>query len=423
MASAKLSPAFQKQWDEHVGREQRRAEAQVAEQIAAGTRKHLRVARGGGTVEQEEDSALLLPFDEYDYIIVSFSGGKDSLACFLHLLELGVPKEKIELWHQSVDGEPGGKRFFDWPITEDYCRAVADAFGVRLLFQWLNGGFEGEITKKDAATQKSTFEYLDGTFGEAGGAGKVTTRMEFPKPGAIAYGRWCSSYLKIDVAKKAFTNDPRFDGAKTLVISGERAEESKNRGRYASVKRYGWSPKGDGSGAEISPEEKRRQAIAERGAPPPRRSITEWRPLINWPEEHVWEIISRYKVRPHPAYFLGFSRVSCMPCIFGNDDQWATVNLLDPALIKKIATYEHRFYKSPSKPGTIHPTLDVSQRAKKGIAYLLEEMSDEERAFVFANAELAKDEHYPRELTLVKHWTLPRGAGRGLNGTPSGGPT
>lgn len=35
----------------------------------------------------------LLPLEEYEKIIVLFSGGKDSLACVLDLLERGVPRE------------------------------------------------------------------------------------------------------------------------------------------------------------------------------------------------------------------------------------------------------------------------------------------------------------------------------------------
>ena len=38
----------------------------------------------------------LLPLEEYDLIVVLLSGGKDSVACYYKLLELGVPKEKIE---------------------------------------------------------------------------------------------------------------------------------------------------------------------------------------------------------------------------------------------------------------------------------------------------------------------------------------
>ena len=41
----------------------------------------------------------------YDRILVAFSGGKDSLAALLHLLELGVDPARIELHHHDVDAE------------------------------------------------------------------------------------------------------------------------------------------------------------------------------------------------------------------------------------------------------------------------------------------------------------------------------
>jgi 3'-phosphoadenosine 5'-phosphosulfate sulfotransferase (PAPS reductase)/FAD synthetase len=414
MAIPNLSREILALWEAHVAEAQKRADAQLEKDAAAGKRKPRR-SLTRAPVEHEEDTAVLLPFEAYDTIIVSFSGGKDSLACFLHLLDLGVPKEKIELWHQSVDGAPGHhKRFFDWPITEDYCRAVADAFDVPLYFQWLEGGFEGELLKTKAATRKSAFQLPDGRVEHAGGGGKITTRREFPKPGEIKFGRWCSSYLKIDVAKKALTNDPRFTGTKTLILTGERREESLNRSRYAEVKRYGYSPP-----PNATPEEKRAAAKRSRETPfQGKRDITEWKPIIDWNEPHVWDILRRHKVRPHPAYYIGFSRVSCMPCIFGNAAQWATVNTLDPALMKKIAKYEHEFYKSPEKPGTIHAKRNVLESAAQGLSYLEEEMPEDEFEYAVANAKLAMSEHYPRELVRVGRWDLPRGANRG-----SGGPT
>ena len=38
----------------------------------------------------------------FDYIIVYFSGGKDSLACVLNLIKIGIPREKIILFHHCV---------------------------------------------------------------------------------------------------------------------------------------------------------------------------------------------------------------------------------------------------------------------------------------------------------------------------------
>jgi hypothetical protein len=75
----------------------------------------------------------------YDHILVGFSGGKDSLACVLHLLDLGVPPDRIELWHHDIDG--AGQAYMDWGCTPAYCRAVAAALGLRILFSWREGGF------------------------------------------------------------------------------------------------------------------------------------------------------------------------------------------------------------------------------------------------------------------------------------------
>jgi hypothetical protein len=49
-----------------------------------------------GPALQHAASFKLLPLEDYDIIAVNYSGGKDSLACLLHLLDLGVPRSKIE---------------------------------------------------------------------------------------------------------------------------------------------------------------------------------------------------------------------------------------------------------------------------------------------------------------------------------------
>ncbi len=84
----------------------------------------------------------------YDAIIVAFSGGKDSEACVLHLLDLGVDRSKIELWHHDVDGRMGGaETYMDWPCTSGYCRSFARDMGLKIKFQWREGGFVREMMR------------------------------------------------------------------------------------------------------------------------------------------------------------------------------------------------------------------------------------------------------------------------------------
>lgn len=44
-----------------------------------------------------------LDLESYDRYVVAFSGGKDSLACLLHLFEMGIEAERIHLHHHHKD--------------------------------------------------------------------------------------------------------------------------------------------------------------------------------------------------------------------------------------------------------------------------------------------------------------------------------
>lgn len=303
----------------------------------------------------------------YDHIIVAFSGGKDSEACFLHLLDLGVPLEKIELWHHDVDGREGST-LMDWPITRGYCEEFARAFGVKIYYSWKQGGFEGEMLRHNSLTASTCFETPDGVKASGGVRGTPSTRRKFPQVAASLTVRWCSAYLKIDICAMAIPGQARFNGKKVLVVSGERAEESAARACYASIEPHRTHGK--------------------------KRHVDQWRPVHQWSESQVWEIIERYSVNPHPCYRLGWGRCSCSACIFGSKDQWATLNHIAPAQVSKIAAYEQEF------GCTINRTKSVPELVSAGRPYpdMAPDVIRQAMAEVFT------------EPIIVSVWTLPKGA-------------
>ncbi|AYN07632.1 hypothetical protein DS731_21805 (plasmid) [Alteromonas sp. RKMC-009] len=48
-----------------------------------------------------------IDLDRYEKIILAMSSGKDSIACLLRLIELGVDLNRVEAWHHDVDGRAG----------------------------------------------------------------------------------------------------------------------------------------------------------------------------------------------------------------------------------------------------------------------------------------------------------------------------
>jgi 3'-phosphoadenosine 5'-phosphosulfate sulfotransferase (PAPS reductase)/FAD synthetase len=272
----------------------------------------------------------------------------------------------------------------DWPCTRDYCRKVAAAFGVPLYFSWKVGGFEREMMRADAPTAPTKFEMPE--YGQAvgkslhllrivtqqvGGVGPQGTRLLFPQVSPDLSVRWCSAYLKIDVGSTALRNQERFNRARTLFVTGERAEESASRAKYKTFEPH----RSDGRDGRK------------------KRHVDQWRPVHGWEERYVWNIIERFRVNPHPAYRLGWGRVSCMRCIFGNADQWASARAVDAVGFAKVATYEALSGK------TIQRKLSVVQQANAGEVYGMNP----------ADVAAAMAEEFA-EPVFLDNWNLPRGA-------------
>lgn len=309
----------------------------------------------------------------YDRFIVAMSG-KDSLACFLHLIEQGIPLSLIEFAHHLPDGREGST-LFDWPVTESYERALAEAFGVPIYMSWRQGGLEGELIKENDRSKPVHFEVPGGEVRTGGGIrGSISTRRRFPQQTANLQTRWCSGAAKIEPNAISMNNQTRFNDSRTCFLTGEREEESGSRASYLSFEPHRC--------------DRRKGKLA--------RHVDHWRPVHRWSEQEIWDIIQRHGVVPHPAYRLGWSRLSCMKCIFGSKNQWASIQQIDQAGFEAIAKYEEEFNC------TIHRTKSVRDQAAAGTPY---------RAITDELVELAMSKTYTGEILIdPKDWVMPAGA-------------
>lgn len=318
-------------------------------------------------VEETPAPEIEIKPDSYDHVIVAFSGGKDSVACVLHLLEMGI---RPELWHHDVDGATENG-LFDWPVTRAYCEAFAKHFDLPLYHSWREGGIEGEMTKKNDRTKQVVFETPDG-IGTAGGTrGAISTRQKFPAVSADLRVRWCSSVAKIDVFSAAMAGQERFKGKRTLVLTGERREESSARAKYKIAEAH------------------RSHAPGPRA----RRHVDHWRPVLDWSEQEVWDIMKRHGIVPHPCYRLGFGRASCMICIFSSAKQAAAVRALDPERFAKVRHYEDSFNH------TIRSDMNWSELANGARPFAIDTRM----------AALAMSKTYDEPI-FTENWELPAGA-------------
>lgn len=313
--------------------------------------------------------------NSYDHIIVANSGGKDSIASTLHLIEAGADMSRVEIWHHLVDGQ--GPVAFDWPCTESYVQAFADAMGLPCYFSWRIGGLMGELLRENSLTKPCQFEVPGGQLVTAGGTrGKKNTRRRWPALGADLRTRWCSGCVKIDVGSLALNNQARFRGRRTLFITGERAEESANRARYAIFEPH----KND-----------------LRNGRNYQRHIDHWRPVHAWLEADVWAIMRNHRINPHPAYKLGWSRCSCRNCIFNGDDHWASLWVINPDIILEIDRLERELSH------TMHPTMSIMERVERGRPF---DMSADDIAAAMAT-------NWTQPIILDNGaWSMPSGAFR-----------
>ena len=75
----------------------------------------LSLGNGSSMLKKAYFSAPSIDINDYDRIVLCMSGGKDSIACLLNLIDIGVDLSMVELWHHDVDGREGST-LMDWPM-------------------------------------------------------------------------------------------------------------------------------------------------------------------------------------------------------------------------------------------------------------------------------------------------------------------
>jgi len=334
------------------------------------------------TTKQEINDAL----EEADYIICAYSGGKDSTAIVLDVIERGF-KDKIQLHHNLVDGIDD--HFFDWKVTKSYCEKFAQHMNLPLYFSYREGGMRKEICKENARTAPMFFQYIkDNSWGKSGGIkGSINTQRQFPQISKNMSTRWCSSLLKISPMNSFIANQPEFDHKKLVVITGERGEEHESRAKYNQIQAHTTNCN--------------------------KRSVTHIRPILYWKEQKVWNVMQRWGIVPHASYWLSFGRCSCRACIFLADKDLTKLQVCDSAIIDEIADYEIDFKKTiaydskRTKYG--QPQLTVKDRAALHPAPKLDEKW----------IAIAKSETWDIPIYVdPKDWVLPPGAYKKTGGSP-----
>jgi 3'-phosphoadenosine 5'-phosphosulfate sulfotransferase (PAPS reductase)/FAD synthetase len=211
-------------------------------------------------------------------------------------------------------------------MSKPYAEKFAATFGLRLFYAWRIGGFRQEMLRNNTKTAPVKFTKPDETIGQAGGTiNRLTTRMQFPAIGDITCGRWCTPLLKIGPSTAFLNNVEELQHSRTLYLSGERAQESVARAKYAQFETHGCD---------------------KRDNPKLKRHVDHCRIIHQFSEEQVWGLIREHGINVPVVYHIGYSRYSCKPCIFGQCDEWATLRVIAPKLFFNLLSYEVEFNKT-----------------------------------------------------------------------------
>ncbi|MBQ6596681.1 MAG: phosphoadenosine phosphosulfate reductase family protein [Lentisphaeria bacterium] len=217
----------------------------------------------------------------YSLIVISTSGGKDSLCT---IIETVREARRQNVGHRviCVNCDTGA----DWPDAEDVVKKQCSALSIPLYVVRPNISIPDYIEK----------------------------RGMFPSMKC----RFCTR-LKTGAIDKFIRNlYPAKMESKILSVTGERREESPHRQKLADFEPH---------------------PVLTAG----KRQVFHYRPILEWNWNKVWQTIRESGIKPHPAYEeYGNERLSCALCVFGCEKDLRNGAKVRPDLAERYLAVEQR---------------------------------------------------------------------------------
>ena len=243
-------------------------------------------------------------------VIVTFSGGKDSLASLLWV------RNNITKDFTTVFCDTG----WEHPLTYKYIEEIRQQLGLNLVTLKSNK-FNGMV---DLARKKTRWP--------------------------SSQRRFCTSELKTIPMIDYVLDEVRDD---MLMIQGIRAAESARRAemsKQCTYFKYYVQPYGkDKHGKDKFHTYRRKDVLTFRS----KYADDLLRPVFDWTAQQVIDYILENGLQPNPLYRMGYKRVGCYPCVMASQQDIYNISVQDPERISYIAELEKRIGSSFFGPDKI----------------------------------------------------------------------
>ena len=253
-------------------------------------------------------------------VIVTFSGGKDSLAALLWT------REHITKNFTTVFCDTG----WEHPLTYEYIHRIADKLHLDLV-TLKSKKYDGMV---DLARQ----------------------HKKWPSPRF----RMCTGELKVRPMIDYLLDDVRDN---VLIIQGIRGAESPARAKMSkqcTYFKYYFEPYGYTKNGKPKKHTYRGKDVRAFRA---QFSDDLLRPVFDWSAQQVIDYILTAGLEPNPLYKMGYKRVGCWPCVMCSQRDILNIAIQSPERIEQIANLEKELQSSFFGPNKI-PTRAITSGNK-----------------------------------------------------------